>query len=189
MVAIALILAAVFIPTVFIPGITGRLYQQFAVTIAISVIFSAFNALSLSPALAALLLKPRNESARACWRVLRPVQSRFRPRTDGYVRTVGRADSQSVFQPCAAGGHRRRRGLHRRQAARPRSCRKKTRATSSSACSCPMPLRSQRTDAAAQKVEDIILRTRPACKVCTSVDRLQPAEQVQTTYNAFFFVT
>ncbi len=57
-IAIALILAAVFIPTAFIPGITGRLYQQFAVTIAISVIFSAFNALTLSPALCALLLKP-----------------------------------------------------------------------------------------------------------------------------------
>ena len=56
--AIALILAAVFIPTVFIPGITGRLYQQFAVTIAISVIISAFTALTLSPALCALLLKP-----------------------------------------------------------------------------------------------------------------------------------
>ena len=50
-VAIALVLAAVFVPTVFIPGITGRLYQQFAVTIAISVIISAFNALTLSPAL------------------------------------------------------------------------------------------------------------------------------------------
>ena len=48
-VAIALILAAVFVPTVFIPGITGRLYQQFAVTIAVSVIISAFNALTLSP--------------------------------------------------------------------------------------------------------------------------------------------
>jgi HAE1 family hydrophobic/amphiphilic exporter-1 len=57
-VAIALILAAVFIPTAFIPGITGRLYQQFAVTIAISVLISAFNALTLSPALASLLLKP-----------------------------------------------------------------------------------------------------------------------------------
>lgn len=56
--AIALILAAVFIPTVFIPGITGRLYQQFAVTIAISVLISAFNALTLSPALCALLLRP-----------------------------------------------------------------------------------------------------------------------------------
>ena len=60
-IAIALILAAVFIPTVFIPGITGKLYQQFAVTTAISVIISAFNALTLSPALAALLLKPHQE--------------------------------------------------------------------------------------------------------------------------------
>src|SRR6266581_1205755 len=58
-VAIALILASVFLPTVFIPGITGRLYQQFAVTIAISVLLSAFNALTLSPALTALLLRPR----------------------------------------------------------------------------------------------------------------------------------
>ena len=63
-VAIALILAAVFIPTAFIPGITGRLYQQFAVTIAISVLISAFNALTLSPALASLLLKPKNKDAK-----------------------------------------------------------------------------------------------------------------------------
>ncbi|MGC4049241.1 MAG: multidrug efflux RND transporter permease subunit [Paludibaculum sp.] len=58
-IGIALVLSVVFIPTAFIPGITGRLYQQFAVTIAVSVILSAFNALTLSPALAALLLKPR----------------------------------------------------------------------------------------------------------------------------------
>src|ERR1700720_4086568 len=61
-VGIALCLSAVFIPTAFIPGITGRLYQQFAVTIAISVILSAFNALTLSPALAALLLRPKTTS-------------------------------------------------------------------------------------------------------------------------------
>src|SRR3989449_10647620 len=60
-VAIALVLSSVFVPTAFIPGITGRLYQQFAVTIAISVILSAFNALTLSPALAALLLRPKSE--------------------------------------------------------------------------------------------------------------------------------
>ncbi|HLB90032.1 MAG TPA: efflux RND transporter permease subunit, partial [Terriglobales bacterium] len=58
-IGIALVLSAVFVPTAFIPGITGRLYQQFALTIAISVLISAFNALSLSPALAALLLRPR----------------------------------------------------------------------------------------------------------------------------------
>src|SRR5579859_7445170 len=57
-VAIALILAAVFVPVGFIPGITGRLYQQFAITIAISVLLSAFVALSLTPALCTLLLKP-----------------------------------------------------------------------------------------------------------------------------------
>ncbi|HTJ12047.1 MAG TPA: efflux RND transporter permease subunit [Dinghuibacter sp.] len=57
-VAIALILAAVFVPVGFIPGIVGRLYQQFAITIAISVIFSAFTALSLTPALCTLLLRP-----------------------------------------------------------------------------------------------------------------------------------
>jgi HAE1 family hydrophobic/amphiphilic exporter-1 len=61
-VAIALILAAVFVPVGFIPGIVGRLYQQFAITIAISVIISAFIALSLTPALCSLLLKPTDES-------------------------------------------------------------------------------------------------------------------------------
>jgi HAE1 family hydrophobic/amphiphilic exporter-1 len=61
-IAIALILAAVFVPTAFIPGITGQLYKQFAVTIAISVLFSAFNALTLSPALSAMMLKPKKEA-------------------------------------------------------------------------------------------------------------------------------
>ncbi|HEY8091534.1 MAG TPA: efflux RND transporter permease subunit, partial [Polyangiaceae bacterium] len=60
-VAIALILAAVFIPVAFMSGVTCRLYQQFALTIAVSVLISAFNALTLSPALSALLLRPRGE--------------------------------------------------------------------------------------------------------------------------------
>jgi HAE1 family hydrophobic/amphiphilic exporter-1 len=60
-IAIALVLSAVFIPVAFVPGITGRLYQQFALTIAISVLISAVNALTLSPALSALLLKPAGE--------------------------------------------------------------------------------------------------------------------------------
>jgi HAE1 family hydrophobic/amphiphilic exporter-1 len=59
-IAIALILAAVFVPVGFIPGIVGRLYQQFAITIAISVLISAFVALTLTPALCALLLRPMN---------------------------------------------------------------------------------------------------------------------------------
>ena len=57
-IAIALILAAVFVPVGFVPGITGRLYQQFAITIAVSVVISAFVALSLTPALCSIMLKP-----------------------------------------------------------------------------------------------------------------------------------
>ena len=60
-VAIALVLTAVFLPSVLLPGITGTLFQQFAVTIAISMLISAFNALTLSPALSALMLKPKKE--------------------------------------------------------------------------------------------------------------------------------
>jgi HAE1 family hydrophobic/amphiphilic exporter-1 len=62
-VAIALILASVFVPVGFIPGIVGRLYQQFAITIAISVVISAFVALSLTPALCTLLLRPSHRKA------------------------------------------------------------------------------------------------------------------------------
>ncbi|HXK04705.1 MAG TPA: multidrug efflux RND transporter permease subunit [Verrucomicrobiae bacterium] len=61
-VAIAFILAAVFIPVAFVGGISGEIYKQFAITIAVSVLLSAFNALSLSPALAALLLRPHKKS-------------------------------------------------------------------------------------------------------------------------------
>jgi HAE1 family hydrophobic/amphiphilic exporter-1 len=61
-IAVALVLAAVFVPVGFIPGITGRLYQQFAITIAISVVLSAFVALSLTPALCTLLLKPTEKT-------------------------------------------------------------------------------------------------------------------------------
>jgi HAE1 family hydrophobic/amphiphilic exporter-1 len=63
-VAIALILAAVFVPVGFIPGIVGKLYQQFAITIAISVLLSAFVALTLTPALSSLLLVPKGEPGR-----------------------------------------------------------------------------------------------------------------------------
>lgn len=63
-IAIALILAAVFVPVGFVPGIVGKLYQQFAITIAISVMISAFVALSLTPALSMLLLKPANGNGR-----------------------------------------------------------------------------------------------------------------------------
>ena len=58
-IAVALVLCAVFVPCAFISGITGRFFRQFAVTIAASTVFSAINSLTLSPALAAILLRPR----------------------------------------------------------------------------------------------------------------------------------
>ncbi|MDW8311036.1 MAG: efflux RND transporter permease subunit, partial [Verrucomicrobiales bacterium] len=60
-IAIALVLSSVFIPTAFLPGIEGKFYQQFALTVAVSTLISAFNALTLSPALCALLLQPHHE--------------------------------------------------------------------------------------------------------------------------------
>ena len=84
-IAIALILAAVFVPTAFIPGITGRLYQQFAVTIAVSVIISAFNALTLSPALAALLLKPKKKGTGPLQKFFDAFNRAFGAATNGYV--------------------------------------------------------------------------------------------------------
>src|SRR5882762_7322793 len=90
-VAIALILAAVFVPVGFIPGIVGRLYQQFAITIAISVIISAFIALSLTPALCTLLLRPMHldKSSRGLNQFFYRFNSWFAKVTNGYTKNVG----------------------------------------------------------------------------------------------------
>jgi HAE1 family hydrophobic/amphiphilic exporter-1 len=85
-VAIALILAAVFVPVAFMGGIVGRLYQQFALTVAISVLISAFNALTLSPALAALLLRPRSTKRGFYGRLGDRFNRGFGHATNGYVR-------------------------------------------------------------------------------------------------------
>jgi HAE1 family hydrophobic/amphiphilic exporter-1 len=88
-IAIALILAAVFIPVAFMGGITGMLYQQFAVTIAISVLFSAFNALTLSPALAAMLLKPKGGKKSPLDKFYIWFNKRFDKFTHGYLSLTG----------------------------------------------------------------------------------------------------
>jgi hydrophobic/amphiphilic exporter-1 (mainly G- bacteria), HAE1 family len=85
-VSIALILASVFIPVGFMSGIQGRLNKQFAITIAISVLISAFNALTLSPALSAMLLKPRQKTKGALGRFFGVFNRWFEKATHGYVR-------------------------------------------------------------------------------------------------------
>ncbi|WP_375738324.1 efflux RND transporter permease subunit [Pseudomonas boanensis] len=98
-IATALVLCAVFVPTAFISGLTGQFYQQFALTIAISTIISAFNSLTLSPALAAVLLKdhhaPKDRFSRLLDKLLggwlfRPFNRLFDRGSHGYVGTVKR---------------------------------------------------------------------------------------------------
>jgi HAE1 family hydrophobic/amphiphilic exporter-1 len=84
-VSIALIIAAVFVPVGFMAGIQGRLNKQFAITIAISVMISAFNALTLSPALAAMLLRPRKESRGLLGRFFGWFNRGFEKATHGYI--------------------------------------------------------------------------------------------------------
>ncbi|MBO2009691.1 efflux RND transporter permease subunit [Hymenobacter negativus] len=98
-IAIALILAAVFVPVGFIPGITGRLYQQFAITIAISVLISAFVALSLTPALCVLLLKPtkRDDQSKGLDKFFFKFNNWFGRVTDKYGNGVAKGIKNSKF--------------------------------------------------------------------------------------------
>src|ERR1700734_3667334 len=98
-VAIALILAAVFLPVGFIPGIVGRLYQQFAITIAISVMISAFIALSLTPALCTMLLRPMHmdESSRGLNKFFYKFNEWFGRVTESYKNGVNRSIKGATF--------------------------------------------------------------------------------------------
>jgi multidrug efflux pump len=97
-IAVALVLGAVFVPCAFISGITGQFFRQFAVTIAVSTFFSALNSLTLSPALAALLLKPRGGRRDplawlldvALGRLFRLFNRAFEVGTAGYAWIVGK---------------------------------------------------------------------------------------------------
>src|SRR5215475_2894081 len=186
-IAIALILSAVFIPTVFIPGLTGRLYQQFAVTIAISVILSAFNALSLSPALAALLLKPRKGKRGLSGRFFEWFNRTFERATNAYVGFCGVLLRKAVISLLLlalilAGAVAIGRKL-------PTSfLPEEDFGYVYVSMQLPDASSLQRTAVAARKVEDVILHT-PGVQGCTSVIGFSLLSRVQNTYSAFFFVT
>jgi HAE1 family hydrophobic/amphiphilic exporter-1 len=109
-VAIALVLSAVFIPTAFVPGISGQFYRQFALTIAASTILSAFNSLTLSPALAALLLKahdgtpPRSMAARLGRAFARRFNAGFAALSERYATAVERVVGRKVVVLALYGG-------------------------------------------------------------------------------------
>jgi HAE1 family hydrophobic/amphiphilic exporter-1 len=186
-VAIALILSAVFVPTAFIPGITGRLYQQFAITIAISVIFSAFNALSLSPALAALMLRPKKESRGPLGAFFRWFNRGFGRATDGYVSLCGTLIRKAGFSMLLllgvaifAGWF----GSHLPHSFLP----DEDQGYVFAGLQLPDAASLQRTDDASRKIEDIILKT-PGVHSVTAVVGFSMLSGVQNTYSSFFWIT
>src|ERR1700736_963730 len=186
-IAIALILAAVFIPTAFIPGITGRLYQQFAVTIAVSVIFSAFNALTLSPALAALLLRPKKESRGPLGFFFKGFNKFFGSATNGYVGVCHHLMRHGIFcilflvlVMVASGwlGGKIPSGFVPIE----------DQGYLYANLTLPDSASLQRTAAATKQVTDI-LRNTPGVQDVTSISGFSLLSGVNTTYNGFFFVT
>jgi HAE1 family hydrophobic/amphiphilic exporter-1 len=186
-VGIALVLSAVFIPTAFIPGITGRLYQQFAVTIAVSVILSAFNALTLSPALAALLLRPRQESKGLLRRFFDGFNRVFERATNGYVRLSGLLIRKAAVALVMLAVFLGAAGFF------------SSRVPSSFLpdedqgyifinLQLPNAASLQRTDEAVKKIEQVLAKT-PGVEYTTSVIGFSLLSFVRTSYNAFFFVT
>src|ERR1043166_1361535 len=187
LVGIALVLSAVFVPTVFIPGITGRLYQQFAVTIAISVILSAFNALTLSPALAALMLRSKTNRRGPLAKFFDLFNRVFGSVTNQYVHWSGTLIRKSAVALAmwvafgAAAGYFAGKVptsflpdedqgylfLH---------------------LQLPNAASIERTEDAAAKIEKILANT-PGVQYTTTVAGFSLLSFVRTTYNGFFFVT
>ena len=186
-VAIGLVLSAVFLPTVFIPGITGRLYQQFAVTIAISMLISVFVALTLSPALSAMILKPKKEARGPLGRFYAWFNDVFGRSTNGYVRYCGilirKASLSLLFLGIVVlltgllgkglpGGF----------------LPEEDQGYFYAGIQLPDASSLQRTDAAVKEMEKIIMDT-PGVKHCTSVVGYSMLSGVVNTYSGFFFVT
>ncbi len=186
-IGIALVLTAVFVPTIFIPGITGRLYQQFAVTISISVILSAFNALSLSPALAAMLLRPHTKSTGLLSRFFDSFNRGFDSVTRGYVKVSAVLIRRGFIVVItlivfSAGAGVLGRFLP------PGFLPDEDAGYSFINLQLPNSASTQRTSAVAKKIEDILANT-PGVKYTTSVIGFSLLSTTQTTYNAFFFVS
>jgi len=185
--AIAVILAAVFVPTAFIPGITGQLYQQFAVTIAVSVIISAFNALSLSPALCALLLKPKKKGKGPLQMFYNGFNKVFGRATDGYVALCGAAIRKSAVSILLLAGVVVLAGLFGKGL--PTSfLPDEDQGFIFAGVQLPDAASLQRTREIGRQAEEIIMKT-PGVKYCSSILGYNMLSQVQNTYSAFFFVS
>jgi HAE1 family hydrophobic/amphiphilic exporter-1 len=186
-IGIALVLSAVFLPTAFIPGITGKLYQQFALTIAISVVLSAFNALSLSPALAALLLRPKAESRGLLRRFFDWFNRMFGRATDGYVRVSEALLRKSVIAFALLAGFGAV-GLMIGTRLPTSFVPDEDQGYFYLNVQLPNASSLQRTREVATQIESILKKT-PGVKYTTSVLGFSLLSLVRTSYNAFMWVT
>jgi len=186
-IAIAIILSAVFIPTAFIPGITGRLYQQFAVTIAVSVVISAFNALTLSPALAALLLRPKQKGTGPLQRFFDWFNKWFGRATTGYVGVCRFLVHKSAFAMVLLAGAIVLAGVLGK--AVPTSfLPDEDQGYAFAGLQLPNAASLQRNDELVKQAEDILKHT-PGVKYYSSVIGYSMLSGVVNTYSSFFFIT
>src|SRR5712664_3020425 len=186
-VGIALVLSAVFVPTAFIPGITGRLYQQFAVTIEISVLISAFNALTLSPALSALLLRPKRDMRGPLGGFFRAFNRWFARATNGYVGACGHLIRKSAFSMLLLLVFALFAGL---VASRLPGGFVPDEDQGYFYLNVQLPLAAslQRTAAVNDKL-DAVLKETPGVKYYTGVGGFSLLSFAYTTYNSFYFIT
>jgi HAE1 family hydrophobic/amphiphilic exporter-1 len=186
-IAMALILAAVFLPMALVPGITGRLNQQFAVTIVVAVAFSAFNALTLSPALCAMLLGPRRTGTVPSGRFFGRFNSGFTRLTHFYVGAcaflIRRAGIAVLLLVVFAGGAAGLAG-HLPSGFLP----EEDQGYLFGALQLPSSSSLERTADAAREVEALISKT-PGVESVSSVVGYNLLSGVSTTYNAFFFIS
>jgi len=186
-VAIAIILAAVFVPTAFIPGITGRMYQQFAVTIAVSVVISAFNALTLSPALSALLLRPKTRGTGLLQKFYDAFNKMFGRVTEGYVGTCRVLIHKSAVALLLLVGMTVAAGFLGKSI--PTSfLPDEDQGYLFAGVQLPNAASLQRTDAVVQQAEEILKNT-PGVRYSTSIVGFSLLSGVNNTYSGFFFIT
>jgi hydrophobic/amphiphilic exporter-1 (mainly G- bacteria), HAE1 family len=186
-IAIAIILTAVFVPTAFIPGITGRLYQQFAVTIAVSVIISAFNALTLSPALAALLLRPKKKGSGPLQMFFDLFNKCFGRATDGYVGVCRFLVHKSAFALLLLAGMAVLAGLLGKSVATS-FLPDEDQGYVFGGVQLPDTASLQRNDEVVRQAEEILKKT-PGVKYYSSVIGYSMLSGVNNTYSSFFFIS
>ncbi|RYU62894.1 multidrug efflux RND transporter permease subunit [Methylolobus aquaticus] len=184
-VATSLVLIAVFLPTAFIPGISGSLYQQFAVTVGVSVMISTFNALTLSPALSALLLRPR-QHAGLMQRFYDAFNRAFGIATNRYVGVCGFLIRKSLISVLLLLGIAALSGLIGKGL--PTGfLPEEDQGYLFAGIQLPNAASLQRTDDVVRQVESILAET-PGVESYSSVIGYNMLSQVTNTYSAFFFI-